>query len=187
MKDKLIKELHLVFENCEGAVISIKDILVYSFQDIQNSMCKGCCSIEGSVDFYRRINSGFIIFKDLENLNYKSWGDDKNKSLFDRLTKHSDITNIDIIYNDGTSDYINVPWKSVINRYRNLFQNIKKNKYGEWYISFHRGWTLGAIWRCFKQLLKILKWEIKQPFVRFKEKRDYKRCKKRNEPHKTKN
>lgn len=123
-KDKKIKQLDIVFENCE--VCTLKPDMIYA------------CIID---KIYNGMSINFFQYKDGEvynkiycdefmlAINKKGWQQKSNfcdfesdKPLVERL-KCRDITHIDLIYDDGTNDYISLRWIDGDNEFTNRLQN----------------------------------------------------------------
>lgn len=153
---KKIKQIDIVFENCEVAVIPVSEIYNYGLADITqyHYMCNSNQDHKGL-----RAKGFFIIFEDLENLKYIPWGDDPEKSVFERITKYQDICHIDIIYSNGKNEYITVPWGSK-DHYHNAFQIIRKLKSGRYEIEIEEGWNLTKLCNYIKHKIKSYKWQI---------------------------
>ena len=105
MKD--LKELHIVFENCDVAVIPRHLISALFMEDVTESY-----SLYSTLYKSRKARECFI------RLNW----DECRKLIVDAFNQHTldyyindeskCITHYDLIFEDGTSDYICVPWES---------------------------------------------------------------------------
>lgn len=156
---KKIKSIDLVFENCESAVVPIDAIYFFAISDVrkQYSIC--------NVDEIHEYNYGKyfgMVFHDLKSLEYDAWSSGEKRSLYKRITDHMDITSVDIMYEDGTHDYIGVPWRTIRSTFRNFFQVVKIIKYpnGEkcYKLEIHEGWSL-------RKIINFLNWKlIKIPY-----------------------
>ncbi len=154
---KKLKEIRLIFENCESAAVPIKDIHGFGIGEITQHYYS--CNIdEGSGG--QSATYFWMNFKDLKNQKYKGWPDEKkDKSLLDRL-RYGDVTHIDIVYKDKTNVYIGVPWGSR-SQFYNAFQIIRKGKYG-YLLEIDKGWTIRKIFKYMIRLLRQAKWRIKK-------------------------
>lgn len=166
---KKVKQINIVFENCEVACIPIKDIYTWGAYDLSNLI--SACNINESHEVCVS-NHVLIIFNDLENLNFVSTMTEDYKSLMERLTTYKDVTHINIIHEDGTSNYISVPWGSKDDFY-NAFQEFKKTKYKNtdkqlYILSFENKWTLLKLLKYIKHLLSFMIYKIKRKFLQIK-------------------
>jgi len=153
---KELKEVRLVFENCESASVPRSEIWTYAIADI-HSFHRSANTTEGYNGL--KATKFYIIFNDLENLKYTGFSDEVSKSLFERVTKFSDITHIDVIYEDDTTFYISVPWGSG-DQYHNAFQILRKLKSGRYEIEIQEGWNIIKLCRYIKHRLNGIKWQI---------------------------
>lgn len=123
-KDKKIKQLDIVFENCE--VCTLKPDMIYAciIDKIYNSM---------SINFFQykdgEVYNKIYCDEFMLAINKKGWQQKSNfcdfesdKPLVERL-KCRDITHIDLIYEDGTNDYISLHWQDGDNEFTNRLQN----------------------------------------------------------------
>ena len=98
-----VKQIDIVLENCEVFKVPIEHIDISATgikRNISTWNSDGTVLDELSADkVILIINSG--AFNITSNF---------DESLLDRITKHQDISHIDIIYDDGTNDYVAVPW-----------------------------------------------------------------------------
>jgi hypothetical protein len=101
-----IKSVTIGFENCEVCIIPVEQIQALSLHEISCTL-RICNTDKKSEN--RFCKDVFIMFKDLKSISYTSFGD-KKETLFERLTKFSEVTNIYLKYEDGTEDSISVPW-----------------------------------------------------------------------------
>ncbi|MBR4588319.1 MAG: DNA translocase FtsK [Lachnospiraceae bacterium] len=103
-----VEKIMLVFENCETAVLSVGDMYksdVYSLhikdvsKQIRSYALNSVCEV---------ITCSYVSFILNPNANQNmQWSE---IDLFECLSKYRDITHIDVMYDDGTDDYIEVPW-----------------------------------------------------------------------------
>jgi len=145
-KQRKIIRIDLVFENCEVAHLETKDFNYFSLFGIKRciSNCNGYELLEMNIS-----SQLFIRFEDLKSVTYPGFSETP-KSLYGRLKNCSDVTHVDIIYDDGSSDYIGVAWGGS-NHFFNAHQIIKYRKYpsGErlYLLVIARKWTLYKIIR----------------------------------------
>lgn len=161
---KKIKEVHLIYENCDASTIFIKDIdylyvgKVYKYIDNWNA---GELNLE---NYYT--NDFHIVFKDLNNLEYVSnfSSGSKKESILKRLQLCPDITHINIIFKDKTSIYINIPWGSKDNFY-NAFQILGIKKDNLYFIDICKKWTIKKLYRYILHEFKCVVYRIKRKLM----------------------
>lgn len=123
MKNKKIKTLDVIFENCEVYILTPDMIDTFYISNVSENIGINLFQFEnGEVhsslscqDVLLSINKNGMQLKD----------DIDNMTLEDRL-KCKDITHFDIIYEDGSNSYIEVPWENkdgneFINKLQNTF------------------------------------------------------------------
>lgn len=167
---KKIKQIDLVFENCEVVQISYDNI--YSMYIYLNGR-----SIdipwgwkEGAFSDTLLATSVYINLFDLDKMTYLSFGNER-RNLLKRL-QCPDITHIDIIYEDDTNEYIAVPWKNK-SQYSSIYQTVNKTNdtYNDktiWKIAITKRGLFRRNWRLFKEAITEPKWFIKQKYYNFK-------------------
>lgn len=134
-KGRKIKQLDIVFENCEVFTLTPHMIELCSIDGIKNNIGVNCFQYtDGEV--YDSIScEEFLLIINEKGMNQKGGFEFEalhNPSLSERLD-FNDITHIDIIYKDNTNDYIMVPWQDKDgNEYYNILQhNIRTKLYGK--------------------------------------------------------
>mgnify|MGYP006993847628 CR=1 FL=1 len=128
MKNKKIKTLDIIFENCEVYILTPDMIDTFYISNVSENIGINLFQFEnGEVhsslscqDVLLSINKNGMQLKD----------DIDNMTLEDRL-KCKDITHFDIIYEDGSNSYIEVPWE---NKDGNEFVNKLQNTFYTEYI-----------------------------------------------------
>ncbi|MCM3387212.1 hypothetical protein M3649_03585 [Ureibacillus chungkukjangi] len=106
---KEIKQIDIVLENCEVIVIPRNEIGEFSLSGVEKVYSR---IASNSISDYLFAKSFYIeIHKDANTLdnvdeNFREFGE----LPFDRLTKHHDITHVDLIFEDGSNEYICVDW-----------------------------------------------------------------------------
>lgn len=127
---KKYKKIDVVFENCDTVSIEAKDIRYFSVGGIT----KRLCSFNGNGEFSKLQNCKNL-FMSIDNkaLSNKTFfeiayeaqeTDNKTSSFMSHLKHYHNITHIDIIFKDGSNEYIAVPWSE-----EDAFG--EKNKYEE--------------------------------------------------------
>lgn len=109
--EKTIKELHLVFENCEVCIIPSKYISTFSIQNVKRSIQFSGKDSYDNPEYYREGYSTDRVYISLTNYDklFSKFSKGEKDPLLNRL-KCPDITHIDIIYSDKTNAYVSVPW-----------------------------------------------------------------------------
>lgn len=129
-RQKKIKQLDIVFENCEVFSLTPDMIDICWFDGLQNNIGINCFQYEdGEVYDYISCEE-FVLVINESGMN-KTGGFDFETTLKERLN-YCDIKHIDIIYHKDNT-YITVPWEDKNgNEYCNALQhNINTNKYGK--------------------------------------------------------
>jgi len=140
-----IKQLDLVFENCDSAIIPLAEIHGW-FMCINKRWFTSCNQDE----YYESISADWfsITFKDLMNLKYTpNFKDDTSKySVFERI-QHPDIAQVTIVFEDGTDLNVSAPWGGH-EAFYNAHQELRKRKYkrsdlpSRYQIEIKNKWTL---------------------------------------------
>lgn len=178
MSFKKVKQINIVFENCESITIPIKDIYNWGFGKI-NKHLNGCNNDE--MDEFYSTDYAYIIFKDLKNLQYNYEFNEKlktKKQVIKRI-RCKDVTHFNIIYEDGSNDYIGVPWGSHDDFY-NAFQELKKTKWEyrkrkdqKYILVFENKWSIKKLFKYWKRQCKKPYWGIRYKIRRIKEYFEY--------------
>ena len=112
MQGKKLKQIDIVLENCE--VISVPSERVHHFyaNNITNDIWLN--EDDENLDTISRTDELEIVLRQEANVelkqDYKN-GIFSNCKVFDRLTRHNDITHIDLIFTDDTNMYLSVPYE----------------------------------------------------------------------------
>lgn len=122
MKNKRIKTIDIVFENCEVYSLTPKMIDMCVVNDIRRNIGVNVFQYEDG-EVYESLSCKEMLL----SINHKGlttiggWDD---KTLLEDRIENKDITHLDIIYEDGSNDYISVPWMDKDrNEYINALQN----------------------------------------------------------------
>lgn len=111
MRNKKLKQIDIVLENCEVITIPVERISNFYFKNITTNYWFDETDSEIDADY--ATDEFYIILPDEANIFLKA--DYQNifsdYKIFDRLTEYQDITHIDLIFTDGTSQYIAVPYE----------------------------------------------------------------------------
>lgn len=104
-----VERIDIVLENCEVIKIRAEDSGSCYVGEIDRTIRRVASN---SISEVARSKSVIIELLDRANCSesYATTWDGNEELPFDRLTKHRDICALDIVYTDGTNDYIYVPW-----------------------------------------------------------------------------
>lgn len=104
---KKIKEIVLLYENCDGHTLTPDMFERLMIDGITRSYWINSFQYKnGEVnEFINCANFEITIIKDTA----KSFMGER--SIKQRLTNYKDITHIDLLFEDGTNEYITVPWE----------------------------------------------------------------------------
>lgn len=104
---KKVKEITLVFENCESVDLKSDMFTALTIEGVTTGFCVNCFQYsKGEVCEFLRCNSFGITLK--ENSNLKT---NTGSELWPRVKRFMDITHISLKFSDGTEEYISVPWE----------------------------------------------------------------------------
>lgn len=125
-KDKKIKQLDIVFENCEVFTLTPDMIDLCSIDGIKNNIGINCFQYENG-EVYDSVSCEELILiineKGAQQTGSFDFPTSPSAILKDRL-QYNDITHIDVIYEDKSNMYIMVPWKDKKdNEYYNVLQH----------------------------------------------------------------
>ena len=173
-KEKKIKSVHLVLENCEVIVIPFKRIN-YMFFTLNRQ------SYEISGDYFKENYWTDDFYIEIENDPELMHSNSPNDhiSVRDRLKMYHDITHIDLIFSDGSNMYVTVPWvgREEYTNYHQVNEFCDVDEYrGDDYghsdalhmivITINKKWT----WLKFKRYAKILvkrKWKMLLTYLKW--------------------
>lgn len=105
-----VKYIELLLENCENIVLPrnvLGNVYIGKIYDevariACNSIRRVICADEVALE----------IFPEANTLGSRAPDFDNETTIFDRLTKYRDITHINVVYEDGTEQYICVDYNS---------------------------------------------------------------------------
>ena len=111
MQGKKLKQINNILENCEVISVPIERIGNFYFKNITKNYWFDETDSELDTDY--TTNEFYIVLPVKANIFLKA--DYQNVfsdyKVFDRLTEYRDITHIDLIFTDDTSQYIAVPYE----------------------------------------------------------------------------
>ena len=103
--NKKLKEIHIVFENCEELILKPINIKYFSFNNIYKQY-----SYSGVNNFneYNFASESELILNIYEGMNTEFYGEGGN--AIKRLTSHDDITQIHLYFDDESHEWFFVNW-----------------------------------------------------------------------------
>ena len=110
-KMESFKKIDIFFENCNEVSIEAKDIRYFSIDEVTRRLC----SFNGSGQFSELQNCKKVLLlianNALSNKTYfeQETNNEINSFLF-HLKNYHDITHINIVFEDGSSECVGVPW-----------------------------------------------------------------------------
>lgn len=107
-----VTKIELVLENGEAWEFERKDIGEFECSGIHRIISSIGCN---RMMDYEECDEFFIELFSSADVPKKSLYYDKPKSPFERLSKYADITSVEIMYNNGTSECIEVPFDGGFN------------------------------------------------------------------------
>lgn len=112
MQGKKLKQIDIVLENCEVIRVPIEQVHHFYANNITNNI--GLNEDDETLDTISRTDELDIILGQEANIELKHDYDNgifDDCKVFDRLTRHNDITHIDLIFTDDTNMYLSVPYE----------------------------------------------------------------------------
>ncbi|MFH2044404.1 MAG: hypothetical protein ABIK92_04585 [Pseudomonadota bacterium] len=109
MKDRKIKYIDIVYENCEIHRLKPDMFSGLIIRNITKEYCINCFQYEkGEVNQF--INcTYFSIFINKKGMAHRERGLQRD-TLRKRIKDFKDITHVDLFFTNGTNEYISVPW-----------------------------------------------------------------------------
>lgn len=123
---KNIKNIEIVFENCECVQIDEKDIIYIILKDINSEIRRVACNSISKIKFSDYI--GILVSKNAK-IKYTCGFQDEDYNAKDRLIGSDDITWIYMNYDDGSEESYCVDWEDGENEYINKNQKIFVDKF----------------------------------------------------------
>lgn len=125
-KERKIKQLDIVFENCEVFTLTPDMINLCYIDGIKNNIGINCFQYENG-EIYDTISCEEVMLiineKGASQKGNFDFPTSPSSLLKDRL-KFNDITHIDVIYEDDSNTYVMVPWRDKENNeYFNILQH----------------------------------------------------------------
>lgn len=122
MKNKKIKTIDIVFENCEVYSLTPKMIDMCVVNNVTRNIGVNVFQYEDG-EVYESVSCKEMLLS-INRKGLTTIGGWDDKTLLEDRIENKDITHLDIIYEDGSNDYISVPWMDKDgNEYINALQN----------------------------------------------------------------
>ena len=133
---KYIKEAKIGFENCEVIKLPIEAFENLLIQDISQEIYRCACNAVGK---FTKGEIYFCLFKsaDREHRVFEDCND--VTTVFKRIDNGCDITDIELIYEDGTTEDIYAKWDGE-SEYSNINQHSKITDRGDLKVYIGRNW-----------------------------------------------
>jgi hypothetical protein len=125
---KEVKQIDVVFENCEVVTFPKEYIGQFYLGELKEVISRRACN---QIDKHLLADKLILEVRDRAALNTKTY----SGNAFDRVKAYDDITHIDIIYEDGSNDYIGLDYdegeSEGILGANNINQKSRINKFGD--------------------------------------------------------
>lgn len=107
---KQINKVTIIFENCESITFPAEAFYQCYLGKINTEIHRMAINAIEKITFADEVALG-IFFPEAEELCEKNAMFKENAEVFDRLTRHMDITSISLLYNDETEETYFVPYE----------------------------------------------------------------------------
>lgn len=105
---RLIKEVEIVFENCEVAILPIEVIGSFHIMGIHDEIHRIACNAIGIQTIAYEV--AFELFQEADTINKCEDNSLSVSKPIERIQKNNDIVALNIIYDDGNEQYIYVDY-----------------------------------------------------------------------------
>ena len=105
-----IKQLDIVFENCEVFSITPDMIIMCDFGNIYENIGINNFQYEDGEIYRDKCCKSFALAINQKGMSQTGGFELGSQTTLEDRLSYNDITHIDIIYKDGSNDYISVPW-----------------------------------------------------------------------------
>lgn len=135
-----VKEIHLVLENCEYVVVSTKYLPQIVLSEITHEITREAMN---SVSKSLKVKSAYIeiIKPDTIKVNDLFGDEEEDYVCKRRIVDGGDITAIQVIYKDNSSEYYWVEWNEE-DEYYNSYQKVEISKEGNLHLLIQKDKTL---------------------------------------------
>lgn len=129
---KKLKHIDIVLENCEVIQVPASCIYYLGLINVTNNKSMHMNRHnKDDIEDYLFAKEVYLYIYDSPGIKNTTDYFMENENCIERICKHSDICNLDLIYEDDTNEYIRVPWgdEEYKNEYQtNEIQEIRNNK-----------------------------------------------------------
>ena len=119
MDRKQLDYIVIGFENVENIVISAENVATFMFDKIVESRAKSWYTESCYIN--KMAYSSCIVLRPEANVEMPDWQEEI--TVFNRILKFNDITDVELVYDDKTNEYISVRWDD--GEYSNSYQTSK--------------------------------------------------------------
>lgn len=133
---KYIKEVKIGFENCEVIKLPTTAFEQLLVQDIEQEVYRCACNAIGK---FTKAEIYFCLFKDADREHRVFENCNDVTTVFKRIGDGFDITDIELIYEDGTSEDIYAKWDGE-SEYSNINQHSRITNRGDLKVYIGRNW-----------------------------------------------
>lgn len=118
---KKLKHIDIVFENCEVIQVPATCIYYLGLVNVTNNKSMHINRHNKTdIEDYLKAKEVYLYIYDSPDIKNVTGWSEENENCIERIIKHSDICNLDLIYEDDTNEYISVPWGDA--EYKNEYQ-----------------------------------------------------------------
>lgn len=136
---KELKTIEIGFENCESITISKNMIGEFNLDDTRPIIRRIACN---SISKYWAAGEIQMELFRCKNQTYKPFGQLEEQDMLERVSQYRDITSIDIIYEDGTTEFYLVDYDEGENEgclgAENINEDLYVSELGNVYICISR-------------------------------------------------
>lgn len=129
---KTVKEIKIIFENCESFTLQPEDVGQFQLSGITPMIQRIGCNCVAEIQLVKHVE--MELFKEA-NMYYHFW-DEEPRKKFDRLMNWNDITGITLTYDDDSKLELYVSYKDAYDGLGadNLNQHVYESSLGNLYI-----------------------------------------------------
>lgn len=119
MDRKQLEYIVIGFENVENIMVSAENVATFMFDKIVESRAKSWYTENCYIS--KMAYSSCIVLRPEANVEIPDWQEEI--TVFNRILKFHDITDVELVYDNKTSEYISVRWDD--GEYSNGYQTSK--------------------------------------------------------------